>query len=188
VTPMDMHPPETDLPYLEADFVELPRLAAAHGRPAEVVREEVAGERMPQPTYVLSDGRELVPPDYFALAEAAGGASRLRDWFSAAYEEAAREHDADPPDMAWRDYVSGGYGACLRSITPVTIVRKTVLVTELERLLAEPHPQDQAWIGALRPRVDALDALERPFCAFDRRHGPVTRDRLITAARERYLT
>ena len=35
--------------------------------------------------------------------------------------------------------------------------------------------------------MDALDALEKPFASFDRkRFGPVSRDRCITAVRERF--
>jgi hypothetical protein len=35
--------------------------------------------------------------------------------------------------------------------------------------------------------VDALDALEKPFALFDReRFGPVSRDRCVTAVRERF--
>jgi hypothetical protein len=36
--------------------------------------------------------------------------------------------------------------------------------------------------------VDALDALEKPFARFDRARfdGPVSRDRCVTAVRERF--
>jgi hypothetical protein len=55
-------------------------------------------------------------------------------------------------------------------------------------LLARPAPADAGWCGALRGAIDGLDALERPFAAYDRERfgGPSSRDRLITATRERF--
>src|SRR5204863_1358419 len=141
VAAMTDHPPESDLPYLERHFVELDRLAAAHGWDLAVLRAEIAAERMPQPTYRLADGRELVPPDYFTLAEAAGSSAQLPGWFASAYRVAARdEPDADPLQTAWSDYLSGDYGVCLRVVTPATIVRKEALVVQPERLPADPKP------------------------------------------------
>jgi Family of unknown function (DUF6058) len=186
---MNAYPSDADLPYLEGNFVELPQLTAAHGWQLAALRADIDAGRMPQPTYQLADNRELVPPDYFALAEAAGSSSHLRDWFASAYSAAARDQpDADPLQMAWSDYLSGGYGVCLRNVTPTTIVRKSVLVVRLERMLAVPEPQNAGWLEELGRRVDALDVLEREFCAFDRqRSGSVSRDRLITEPRRRYL-
>lgn len=51
---------------------------------------------------------------------------------------------------------------------------------------ADP-PADDGWRHELTAAVDALDALEKPFAPFDRvRFGPVSRDRCVTAVRERF--
>ena len=65
---------------------------------------------------------------------------------------------------------------------------KGALMTAIGALLAGPAPADERWRAALRGAVDALDALERPFAAWDRKRfgGPCSRDRLITATRERF--
>jgi Family of unknown function (DUF6058) len=57
-------------------------------------------------------------------------------------------------------------------------------------LLADPRESDQRWRAALRSAVDALDAVERPFAQHDRTRfgGPTSRDRLITATRERFAS
>lgn len=68
-------------------------------------------------------------------------------------------------------YLDGTYFVCVRDATEANILRKEELVTEIRARLAE-----------LRPLVDELDALERPFSPdFDRRRfgKPVTRDELI---------
>jgi hypothetical protein len=180
-------PGPDDLPYLRTHFVALEELARAHGRDPDGVRAAAASGLLPAPAYVLADGTELVAPDHFALADAAGGEARLPGWFAEAYARAAAgEPAADPPEEAWRDYLSGQYAICLRSVTPETIVRKSVLIPRIEELLAAPDEGDPAWREALREAVDALDALERPFAPCDRVEGPVSRDRLITAVRERY--
>jgi len=131
---------------------------------------------------VLADGAELVAPDHLALADAAGGPAALPAWFAATYARvSAGESDADPPGDAWDDYLSGLYAVCLRSVTPATIVRKAVLMARVERALdADEAP---SWAD-----VDALDALVRPFAAYDRvRFGrPTSRERLIDGARARF--
>jgi predicted NBD/HSP70 family sugar kinase len=182
-----VHPRAEDLPYLRASFVALEQLARAHGRDPEQVRAAIEAGLLPRPAYVLADGTELVAPDFFALSDAAGGDRELKAWFGRAYKRAAAAHPAaDPAAEAWADYLSGAYAACLRSVSPATIVRKAVLMARIEGLLEEVREGDPEWGGELRRAVDALDALERPFAAIDRRAGPVSRDRLIGAVRERF--
>ena len=157
-----------DVAYITAHFVPLD---AAVPDPA-AARDAIAAGRLPGPAYVLDDGTEMVAPDHLALAERAGGVERLREWF-----------EARAPGE-WEDYLSGGYAVCLRSVTPEAIVRKDVLIGEIERLLAaDPQP-----LAPLRVAVDELDALLRPFAPCDRIRfgGPVSRDRYVTALRERY--
>ena len=182
---------DADIAYVWANFVPLERLAGERGESLADVRALVQGEGLPRPSYVLDDGTEMVPSDYFALADEAGGVANLREAFAARYTRAAAAETAplDTAEDEWRAYLSGEYGVCLRHVTPETIVRKSALMQEIEGLLAEPRPADERWQALLRLAVGELDELERPFAPhYDRaRFGaPSSRDRLITAVRETY--
>ena len=153
----------------------------------ESVRDLVEREILPRATYVLPDGTPMVPADHTALLDDVGGdpeavAARFHERFRAAGGDPAH---AEEEHAAW---LSGEYGACLRSTSPEAIVAKSALMTAIGGLLAVPAPSDPSWRGALRAAVDALDALERPFAAWDRQRfdGPTSRDRLITATRQRF--
>lgn len=142
---------------------------------------------LPQATYVLPDGTPMVPDDHGALLEDAGGlpdrvADRFRERFLAAGGDPA---EADAEYAAW---LSGEYGACLRTTSPEAIVAKSGLTSAITALLAVPAPGAADWRDALRSAVDALDALELPFAEWDReRFGtPSSRERLITATRQRF--
>jgi Family of unknown function (DUF6058) len=142
---------------------------------------------LPRATYVLPDGTPMVPADHEALVDDAGSdpdmvATRFRDRFIAAGGDPAQ---AEEEHEAW---LSGEYGACLKATTPEAIVAKGALMTAITALVAAPVPTDDNWCAALRSAVDALDFLERPFARYDRDRfgGPVSRDRLITATRERF--
>ncbi len=152
-----------DVAYITANFVPL----ADDG-----VRAEIAAGRLPKPAYVLDDGTEMVAPDHVALVERAGSVDALRPWF-----------EARAPGE-WDDYISGGYAVCLHSVSPETILRKGELTERIQALLAEEPPHEPA----LRAAVDELDALLRPFAPCDRIRfgGPVSRDRYVTAVRERF--
>jgi Family of unknown function (DUF6058) len=150
-----------DVAYITANFVPLRD---------DAIRAEIAAGRLPKPAYVLDDGTEMVAPDHLALIERAGGIDALRDWL-----------EARAPGE-WEAYLSGEYAVCLRSVSPESIVRKGELIAEIDSLLdAEPPPE------RLRAAVDELDALLRPFAPYDRIRfgGPVSRDRYVTAVRER---
>ena len=182
---------DADIAYVRANFVPLDRLAGERGASLADVRALVQAEGLPRPSYVLEDGTEMVPADYFALADEAGGVANLREAFATRYTRAAAAETAplDAAEEEWRAYLSGEYGVCLRHVTPETIVRKSVLMHEIEGLLAEPRPADERWQAALRRGVEELDELERPFAPhYDRARfgGPSSRDRLITAVREAY--
>lgn len=129
----------------------------------------------------------MVPGDHAALLDDAGGdPQRVAGLFRERYIAAGGDpDDADEEHEAW---LSGEYGARLRSTSPEAIVAKSGLMTAIGALLARPAPAESSWRPALRSAVDALDALERPFAAWDReRFGtPSSRDRLITATRERF--
>jgi Family of unknown function (DUF6058) len=154
---------------------------------ADGVLELVERRILPRATYVLPDGTPMVPADHAALLDDAGGepqkvAERFRERYVAAGgdpAEAGEEHEA---------WLSGEYGACLHRTTPEAIVAKGALMTAIGALTAAPAPDDAGWRAALRAAVDALDALERPFAAWDRERfgGPSSRDRLITGTRRRF--
>jgi Family of unknown function (DUF6058) len=181
---------DADVEYIRSDFVDLDELCRRSSREPAAVRAQIDAGVLPRASYVLDDGSEMVPPDYFALAEEAGGAEGLRGWFLERYERAAAaERDVSASaEEEWEAYLSGEYGVCLKHVTPETIVRKAALIARIEGLLAEPKPDDSDWAGRLRPAVDELDQLERRFAAFDRVRfgGPSSRDRLITATRRSY--
>jgi hypothetical protein len=182
---------EADLAYVSCEFATLGAVCAGRGETPETVRRLMAGGQLPRPTYLLPDG-ERVPADYFALVDAAGDVDRLPVWFAAELtrELAARDLDSSPGRVAleWDGYLSGEYGACLRQVTPANIAEKARLMRAIEAALERPRPGQLSWRRPLRDSVDRLDAILRRFAAWDRRRfgGPVSRDRLITAVRQRF--
>jgi hypothetical protein len=177
--------PDAQLPADALDDVAYVRAAfrPLDGPASELVERGL----LPQPTYVLPDGTPMVPETHAALLDDAGGdparvAERFRERFLAAGGAPA---DVEDELEGW---LGGSYGVCLRDPSPEAIVAKGALMSAIGALLAAPAPDDNGWCGALRGAVDALDALERPFAAYDRERfgGPVTRDRLITTPRERF--
>ncbi len=183
-----MEPPLTpaDVAYIRENFVPLDELCAARGQSVDRVRALIAAGSLPAESYALEDGTEMVPAEYFELVDEAGGERALRGLFARSYVAVAG--DDDEVGSEWEGYLSGAYGVCLKHVTPENIARKSALVAEIEGLLAAPLPENADWRASLRPSVDELDELERPFSPdYDRaRWGPSSRDRCITAARERY--
>jgi hypothetical protein len=179
---------EADVAYVRHNFRSLEELCAGRAETPADVRQLTASGVLPQPSYVLDDGTEMFPADYFRLADEAGGPERLREHFAERYRAAGETPEGFEEE--WDGYLSGVYGVCLKDPTPETIVRKTALVESLTKLLDEPQPEDEAWRAQLRQQVDELDALELAFSPdydrSDRFEQPPTRDRLIVAARERY--
>jgi hypothetical protein len=168
-----------DIAYVKAHFVTRGQIARGVDPPF--------GIAIPAATYRTEDS-EWFARDVWRLADDAGGADRVRALFARRFAAAceALHFDADL-DEAWAAYLEGAYGACLRDVTPETIVMKERLVARLTAALASPAPTDPTWCARLHADVDALDGLEKPFATCDRtRFGPTTRDRLITAPRARY--
>ncbi|GAA3736190.1 hypothetical protein HDA32_001337 [Spinactinospora alkalitolerans] len=167
--------------YVDEHFVALDELCAARSIPADAVRADILARRLPLPSYLRSDGTEMVPADLLEPAERAGGTERLAQWFQA--------HWSDPEQGAgeWQAYLSGRY-VCLRSVTPDSIRRKDELTGAIGRMLGDPRPESRRWIDDLHRAVDGLDALEPPFTAYDRLRfgGPVSRDTMIDAVRARF--
>lgn len=144
-------------------------------------RRLMLANRLPLPSYLRSDGTEMVPRDLFALAELAGGVEQVPAWFASQFDEPADAVES------WDAYLAGHW-VCLRSVTPENMRRKEELVTAIGGLLAEPQPESSAWLSHLHREIDALDELEPPFAPYDRLRfgGPVSRDRLIYEPRARF--
>src|SRR6185437_16718884 len=92
-----------DVAYVEGNFICL------HARPANG----------PAPSYVLEDGREFYPADYFDQEmDETQFKARLRA------EMETQNVTSIDPEETWQTYLEGIYGVCLRSATPENIVRK----------------------------------------------------------------
>jgi hypothetical protein len=172
------HPmtPEDDA-YVDEWYAPLAEVAAD----VDEARRLMLANRLPLPSYLRSDGAEMVPRDLFALVDRAGGVEALPAWFAAQFD--------DPADAleSWDGYLAGHW-VCLRSVTPENMRRKEELVTTIEELLAEPQPESPEWLARLHTEIVALDELEPPFAPYDRLRfgGPVSRDRLIDEPRARF--
>jgi hypothetical protein len=157
--------------YIRDNFVPLDEVAASWpGGPAEI-RSAVAARRLPQPAYRLDDGTDMVANDFLAQVREAGSIEGLPGWFTREYVEAARRLGVDGSPAAveeqWQAYLSGGYSVCLRQTTPAAIAEKSRRITDIEQLLADPHPADGVWQKQLRQAVEGLGAIERQFAILD---------------------
>lgn len=177
-----------DIDYLQENYLTLEQVCAGRPESPEEIRELIARGRLPKPSYVLDDGTELFPADYFRFVDEAGGPGALEARFTERLQAAGA---ADDLELHWREYMNGTYGVCLWDVTPEAIARKAKLVSSISELLMLARPAQADWRQRLRDEVDELDALERQFTPdYDRdeaRFGrKPTRDLLINAARERY--
>jgi len=177
---------QADIAYVSANYRTLEELCEGRAESPPEVRELIAAQRLPQPSYVLPDGAGMFPADYFRLLDEAGGVDRLPEHFAARHLAA----NGKDPEQDWQMYLDGTWGICLRDVTPETIVRKNTLVSSLCELLVLARPRYEDWRQALREQVEELDELERQFSPdFDRSEEMdrlPTRDLIIAAARERY--
>jgi hypothetical protein len=182
---------DADLAYLRSTFATLDEICAGRRDTPDEVRRLIAERKLPQPSYVLDDGTELVPHDYFALADAAGAVDRLRAEYERRYHAALHRYGL-PLDTAllerrWEQYLDGISGICMRDVTPETIVRKRMLIDAIEGLLADPDPENDRWRSRLRGSVDELDSIEKDFAPdYDRAQFVPTRDTYIRDVRARY--
>ena len=177
-----------DLDYLWANYLTLEQVCAERPDSPEEIRALIAKGRLPRPSYVLDDGTELFPADYFRFVDQAGGPGGLRARFAERLEAVG---GGDDLELHWQTYMDGIYGVCLWDVTPETIARKAKLVSSISELLMLARPAEADWRQRLRDEVGELDALERQFAPdYDRDEGRLgrkpTRDLLIHAARERY--
>jgi hypothetical protein len=178
------HPmtPDDDA-YVSEWFTALEELATEAGERADELRRRMLTNRLPLPSYIRSDGAQMVPRDLLELPDRAGGFDELPEYFAAHFDAPAQAVSE------WDAYLAGHF-VCLRSVTPENITRKGELVAAIETELAQPQPDSAAWLERLHELVDELDALEPPFAPYDRLRfgGPVSRDRLIDDVRERFAT
>ena len=125
------------------------------------VRSWIAERRYPPPL----EG-DLVPPDYLALVDEAGGIDQLRASVEGRYVIAADMFGVlagpDELDDAWDAFLDGDWLRDLVTATPEEVVRVARLVTAVERLLENPQPEEWRWVNRLRARADHLRALTRP--------------------------
>jgi hypothetical protein len=174
-----MRPEDDD--YVDKHFVPLEQVASRAGMTADHLRELMLSDRVPLPSYLRSDGAQMVPADLLLVAEQAGGYDAMPDWFFS--------HWADPAEAQpeWDSYLSG-QNVCLRSVTPATMRRKNELVAAIEAALSQPRASGPNWLSELHALVDELDALEMPFTGYDdlRFGSPSSRERCITAVRAAY--
>jgi hypothetical protein len=168
----------SDVLYITAEYRTMTELCDGRALRAAQAEALVAAGRLPEATYVLPSGERRFPPDYFALVDEVGLDS-LEAGFRTRYSAAGgSEPEADED---WRGYLSGGFGVCLRAVTPESMVAKTRLIARIEELTGAPAPDDPGWCGALRTAVDELDSLLRPFTDYDR-------ERLDDTSRDKYIT
>jgi hypothetical protein len=111
---------EADVAYVRANFLTLEQACAGRRESPDEVRRLIAANELPQPSYVLPDGTEMVPADYFAIADAG------REEFARRF--AAAGGDPALVEEEWQYWLSGDYGVCLKEQTPENIARKEQLV------------------------------------------------------------
>ena len=176
------HPmtPEDDS-YVTEWYVPLEALAQTAGIDASELRRLMLANRLPLPSYIRSDGTQMVARDVLELPRRAGGYEQLPEWFGhqfACGRDAVRE---------WDGYLRGHY-VCLRDVLPETIQRKDELVKAITAAVAKPEPENDDWLESLHCLVDELDELEPPFTGYDRLRfgGPISRDTCIDAVRARF--
>jgi hypothetical protein len=167
--------------YSSAWYVSIEELARAAGIEPSEIRRLMLANRLPLPSYILSNGTQMVARDLLELPRRAGGYEQLPDWFAQQFDssrDAIRE---------WDGYLSGQY-VCLRDVLPETIQRKDKLVKAITNALAKPEPENPHWLERLHQFVDELDTLEPPFTTYDRLRfgGPISRDTCIDAVRARF--
>jgi hypothetical protein len=100
--------------YVDRHFVTLDELCVGRDETPDQVRAHMLAGRLPLPSYLRSDGVEMVPADLLDLAGRAGGIDRLPAWFRSWWADQGKAAEE------WRSYLSGQY-ICLRSVRPDTV-------------------------------------------------------------------
>jgi hypothetical protein len=178
---------EADLTYIQASYTTLDLLCRSRDIDPLPVQRLIDAGRLPRPTYVVPDGIEFFPPEYFELLDDAGEVGLMHERFGERYGAAAAAEATNATSQEiedeWNHYLSGVYGVCLKQVTPENIFLKTWLISRIEALLQAVRCDDAAWRAQLTALVDRLDEIERPFTERDRRDGPVSRDLYVDRPR-----
>jgi hypothetical protein len=167
--------------YVTKHFVRLDDLCAARAETPDEIRRRMLAGQLPLPSYIRSDQSEMVPRDYFLLADGAGGVERLPGWFQGHW------NDRELAAQEWRSYLDGQY-VCLRDVTPQAMQRKDEVSAAIKHALDQPEAGSRAWLTRLHELIDELDELTLDFTGYDhfRFGGPVSRDTLINDVRAQY--
>ena len=176
---------EADKSYIRSEFVLLASHCLAHGRDVASTQREFRNGSRPRPSYVFDDGTEFVPVDYFAQEVRR---ERFFERLRIRSEAFGCDLSVTDCEAIWTGYLDGFYGKCLVRVSPESIVEKGFLIDRISALIAAPREKDQEWCRILAAHVDALDAIERPFCDQDRAEagGPVSRDTYVTCIRAKF--
>jgi uncharacterized protein DUF6058 len=176
------HPmtPSDDV-YVSAWYVTIEESAQTSRFEADEIRRLMLANRLPLPSYIRSDGKQMVARDLLDLLDEAGGADRLPGWFAARWDSPGEAIEQ------WDAYLSGQY-VCLRRVHPDTMRRKDELVAAITSELETQRPESAEWLERLHTLVDELDEIEPPFAPYDRLRfgGPISRDRLIDDVRRQF--
>lgn len=192
-TPNPPHAPldDEDADYVRRNYCSLDEVCLGRRETPDEVRNAMRTGQLPRPSYLLAKD-EMVPLDYFLMVDAAGGMNFLRECFLQRHRAIAL-HYADKlaetdSEVEWNGYLSGGFGVCLRAVTPENVFLKDLCMAHISALIEDPKPSAPSWRAALRIWVRRLDCLLRPFAKVDRPRfgGTVSRDRLIAGPRETY--
>jgi hypothetical protein len=173
-----MHPELTDQ--------DVAYVTCAFRPQTESDRRRAAAAIAPKPSYVLPDGRAMISAEPDANLAGATDPDGLRRRFVSRWVAAGgREQDGGRELAAWLD---GGYGVCLRSPAPESILAKDGLAQAITALIAQPLPQNRWWQATLRHAVAAYDELVLPFASVDpaRFGAPTSRMRLVDAVHARW--
>ena len=199
-----------DKSYIAAHFVTIDELAKAVPISIEQVHSLILEGSFPEPSYRFEDCSEWFPLTYASLMRRAIKARMtFSEFFRYQTRKALRNLQEKQPkkfrviagvkrknktkvdelvDRMWSDYKTGAYGVCLRSPVCGSIIKKALLMHEIEELITSPKRGDSDWKTRLKESVDLLDDLELPFSDYDRlRFGkPLSRDRLIRDVRDTF--
>src|SRR6266446_1317306 len=72
--------------YASEWYVALEALAETTGMDASELRRLILANRLPLPSYIRSDGTQMVARDLLKLPRRAGGYEQLPDWFAQQFE------------------------------------------------------------------------------------------------------
>ncbi len=115
-----------DIAYVRGELATLEELARGRSIALDQMRSW-AGVDLPRATYMLPDGELRYARDWWRMFDDAGGIDGNRALFEHRYRAAG----GSDVHAEWCAYVAGLYGACLRVVTPETIVAKAGLVERL---------------------------------------------------------